>query len=628
MSAGSVPVVSTRPRLPDRVVAHLRRDVPLAVLDLAAVFVAYLVPLVVRFGGAVPANYWDAFWVFGAAACLLHLLSNYLFGLYGQMWRFASVLEARRVILAGVVAGAVMITADLVPFGGLRPLPLSVVVLGATLSLVALGTIRFQARLFGFRRREAHSATTRVLVVGAGEAGAMVLQDLLENPHLGLDPVGVVDDDRRKFGLTLRGVRVLGSRAAIPLLIDRLQVDQVLLAIPSATSEIVRDVSSLCEQGDVPLRVLPSRHEIVGGKVTARDIRDLRIEDVLGRQQVVTDLESVAAMLRGKTVLVTGAGGSIGSEIARQVSAFEPADLILLDHDETHLHDLLVDIDGVARPLLADIRDRERIVQAFRRIRPEVVFHAAAHKHVPILETHPDEAVFTNVLGTVNVADAAVAAGTQRFVLISTDKAIHPVSVMGASKRFAEQIVGALSGGPCVFAAVRFGNVLGSRGSVIPTFLRQISRGGPVTVTDPEMSRYFMSVEEAVQLVLHASAIAVGGETFTLDMGESVKIVDLARRLIRLSGRVPDRDVAIEIVGRRPGEKLTEELNGDGEEELPSVHPGIRVARPPRPSTARLRAGIGELERLALAGDPSELAERIKWLADPSSAVLVVESAS
>ncbi|MGZ4138177.1 MAG: polysaccharide biosynthesis protein, partial [Actinomycetota bacterium] len=458
------------------------------------------------------------------------------------------------------------------------------------------------------------------------EAGAMVLQDLLENPHLGLDPVGVVDDDRRKFGLTLRGVRVMGSHAAIPILVDRLQVDQVLLAIPSATSDIVRGVVSLCEEADVPLRVLPSRHEIVGGKVTARDIRDLRIEDVLGRQQVVTDLESVAAMLRGRRVLVTGAGGSIGSEIARQVSAFEPADLIVLDHDETHLHDLLVDIEG-ARPLLLDIRDRDRIVQAFGRLRPEVVFHAAAHKHVPILETHPDEAVFTNVLGTVNVADAAVAAGVQRFVLISTDKAIHPVSVMGASKRFAEQIVAALAGGPCVFTAVRFGNVLGSRGSVIPTFLRQISRGGPVTVTDPEMSRYFMSVEEAVALVLHASAIAVGGETFTLDMGESVKIVDLARRLIRLSGRVPDRDVRIEIVGRRPGEKLTEELNGDGEEELPSVHPGIRVARPPRPSVAELRASIGELERLAAAGDPVPLAERIKGLAEPSSIVLVPEAA-
>jgi FlaA1/EpsC-like NDP-sugar epimerase len=614
---------SARPRLPDRIVAHLRRDVPLALLDLAVVFVAYLVPLVVRFGGAVPDRYWRAFLAFGATACLLHLLSNYLFGLYGQMWRFASVLEARRVILAGLVAGAVMVGADLVPTRGPRPLPLSVVVLGAALSLIAFGTIRFQARLFGFRRREAQVSTKRVLVVGASTAGAMLLQDLLENPHLGFDPVGVVDDDSRKFGLTLRGVRVLGSRAAIPFLVDRLQVDQVLLAIPSATSEIIRDVAALCEESEVPLRVLPSRHEIVGGKVTARDIRDLRIEDVLGRQQVVTDLESVAAMLRGRTVLVTGAGGSIGSEIARQVAAFEPAGLMLLDHDETHLHDLLVDIDaGTTRPLLADIRDRERIVAVFSRFRPDVVFHAAAHKHVPILETHPDEAVFTNVLGTMNVADAALLSGTARFVLISTDKAIHPSSVMGASKWFAEQIVAALAGGPCVFTAVRFGNVLGSRGSVIPTFLRQISRGGPVTVTDPAMSRYFMSAEEAVQLVLHASAIAVGGETFTLDMGESIMIVDLARRLIRLSGRVPDRDVPIQIVGRRPGEKLTEELSGDREEELPSVHAGIRVARPARPAAAGIRAAIRELERLAIAGELEEAADRIKSFAGQSEPAL------
>jgi FlaA1/EpsC-like NDP-sugar epimerase len=615
---------SSRPRLPDRIVAHLRRDIPLALLDLAAVFVAYLVPLVVRFGGAVPDVYWRAFWAFGATACLLHLLANYLFGLYGQMWRFASVLEARRVILAALLAGAVMIGADLAPTGGQRPLPLSVVVLGATLSLMAFGTIRFQARLFGFRRRAMQTDLTRVLVVGAGEAGALLLQDLLENPRLGLDPVGVVDDDPRKFGLTLRGVRVLGSRGAIPVLIQRLQVDQVLLAIPSATSELVRDVAALCEESDVSLRVLPSRHELVGGTVTARDIRDLRIEDVLGRQQVVTDLETVGAMLRGRRVLVTGAGGSIGSEIGRQVAAFGPADLILLDHDETHLHDLLVDVgNGGARPLLADIRDRERIVALFARERPEIVFHAAAHKHVPILETHPEEAVFTNVLGTVNVADAAVLAGVKRFVLISTDKAIRPVGVMGASKWFAEQIVATLSGGSCVFAAVRFGNVLGSRGSVIPTFLRQIARGGPVTVTDPEMSRYFMSVEEAVQLVLHASAIAVGGETFTLDMGESIKIVDLARRLIRLSGRVPGRDVPIEIVGRRPGEKLTEELTGADEEQLPSVHPGIRVARPGRPAPAELRASMRELELLALAENREALRVRITELPERLGATRV-----
>jgi FlaA1/EpsC-like NDP-sugar epimerase len=296
---------------------------------------------------------------------------------------------------------------------------------------------------------------------------------------------------------------------------------------------------------------------------------------------------------------------------------------MLLDHDETHLHDLLVDLDGgTMRPLLADIRDRERIVAVFSRFRPDVVFHAAAHKHVPILETHPDEAVFTNVLGTMNVADAALVAGAERFVLISTDKAIHPSSVMGASKWFAEQIVATLAGGPCVFTAVRFGNVLGSRGSVIPTFLRQISRGGPVTVTDPAMSRYFMSVEEAVQLVLHASAIAVGGETFTLDMGESIMIVDLARRLIRLSGRVPDRDVPIQIVGRRPGEKLTEELNGDGEEEVPSVHAGIRVARPARPAAPEIRAAIRELERLAIAGELEEAADRIKSFAGRSQPAL------
>lgn len=629
MSEVSVPTVVVHPdagpRLPARVVGHLRRDVPLALLDLGVVFTAYLVPLVVRFGGAVPSAYWRAFWVFAGVACLLHLLSNYLFGLYGQMWRFASVLEARRVLLAGAVAGSVLVTADLVAFGRSRPLPLSVVGLGAVLSVVAFGAVRFQARLFGFRRREAVGTATRVLVAGAGEAGAMVLQDLLENPQLGLDPVGLVDDDPRKYGMTLRGVRVLGSRGAIPALIPRLEVDQVLLAIPSATGEVVREFAELCEEHRVPLRVLPSRREIVGGKVTARDIRDLRLEDLLGRKQVETDLEAVGGLLRDRRVLVTGAGGSIGSEIARQVARFGPAELLLLDHDETHLHDLVVDLAGGFVPLLADVRDRPRLLSIFERYRPEIVFHAAAHKHVPILEEYPDEAVLTNVIGTANVADAALVWGAERFVMISTDKAVNAISVMGASKWFAEQIVESLAGGPCTFSSVRFGNVLGSRGSVIPTFLRQIQLGGPVTVTDPAMTRYFMSVEEAVQLVLQAAALSTGGEMFTLEMGEPINILDLARRVIRLSGRVPDRDVRIEIIGRRPGERLAEQIALPSEEILPSVYPGIRAARRERPKPAEIRAALHELEALAIAGERDRVGSLLKALASSDEAEVDVQ---
>jgi FlaA1/EpsC-like NDP-sugar epimerase len=600
--------------LPGRIVGWLRRDVPLAVLDLAAVFGCYFVPLVIRFGGAVPDRFWRGFWTFGVLAVLVHLLLNYLFGLYGQIWRYASVQEARRVVLSGALAAILVVLFDLVPAD--RPLPLSVVILGGLLTVATFGVIRFQARLFGFRRRETEDEAPRALVMGAGDAGAQVLADIL-NRRTVLDPVGLIDDDPRKVGRSVHGIKVLGGRSAIPALVPRLEIDEVLLAIPSATSETIREVAALCEEADVPMRVLPSLRDVVGGRVSARDFRDLRIEDLLGRQQVETDLEAVGDMLRGRRVLVTGAGGSIGSEIARQVADFDPAALVLLDHDETHLHDVAIDLDGrsAVTTVLADVRDRDRMFSAVGRTRPEVVFHAAAHKHVPVLEHHPEEAVLTNVLGTANVADVALAFGAERFVMISTDKVVNTANVMGASKWVAEQIVRSLDGGPCTFCSVRFGNVLGSRGSVIPTFLRQIERGGPVTVTDPTMARYFMSVHEAVQLVLQAGVLSMGGEVFTLEMGEPMNILDLARRLIRLTGRVPGRDVEIVITGARPGEKTVEEVVDRTEELLPSGHPDIRISRGPRPRPAELRASVHELEALALADQSDLLAERLKGFA-------------
>lgn len=615
--------------LPLRVVAMMRRDFPLAMLDVASVVVGYLAPLVLRFDGSVPPQYWQRFWVFIPAVAVLHLLMNFLFGLYGQMWRYASVQEARRVIVAGATAGVLVVGMGKVLGHPGRPIPLSVMMLGATLSLIAFGAIRFQNRLFAFRRRSV-AQPTRVLLVGAGDGAAVVLKDIVRNSHVGLEPVGIVDDDPRKIGRSLHGVPVLGPRSSIPPLVERLGVAQVLLAIPSATSDLVRDVAALCEEADVPLRVLPSVHEIVGGhKVTARDIRDLRIEDLLGRKQVETDLGAVRSMLTGRCVLVTGAGGSIGSEIARQVLAFRPSTLLLLDHDETHLFDLeaslqedSLDLDVSIRSVLADIRDRERILEEFTRFEPSVVFHAAAHKHVPILELHPEEAVKTNVLGATNVVEAAVVTGVKKLVFISTDKAVNPLSIMGISKRLAEQIVLGFHGFGTVLCAVRFGNVLGSRGSVIPTFLRQIAAGGPVTVTDPSMTRYFMSVQEAVQLVLQAGALADGGEVFTLDMGEPVNIYGLAKKLIRLSGHVPDRDIKIVLTGPRPGEKLTEELVALDEESVESVHPSIVVSRPPRPELHSVRATFRELESLAREGRRELLASRMRELAHRDTTVM------
>ena len=611
------------------VAERLRRDAPLAILDLGVALGSYLLTLVLRFDGSVPIRYWSSFWRFLPLALAIHLIVNHLYGLYGPMWRYASVHEARRIVLAGVVGGAGVVSASVLvalPARGLRALPLSVTMFGAVLTLLGAGAVRFQSRLFTSTQRdgggdhpENDGEPRRVLIVGAGSAGSMILKDLLRSPSLGLRPVGLIDDDRGKVGRPLHGVRVRGARHDLPRLVAELQADIVLLAIPSATSELVREVAALCERANVTLKVLPSVHETFGSRVTARDIRDLRIEDLLGRQQVETDLEAVAAMLRGRRVLVTGAGGSIGSEIARQVAGFGPASLILLDHDETHLHDVVMSLDELQDELteatgvidlaraemkletvLADIRDRERVFGVFVKHQPEIVFHAAAHKHVPVLEHHPAEALTTNVLGTANLADAAVANGVGHFVLISTDKAINPVSVMGTSKWLAEQVVRSLQNG---------------QGSVIPTFFRQIARGGPVTVTDARMTRYFMSVQEAVQLVLQAAALSTGGEVFTLDMGEPVRILDVAERLIRLSGRIPGRDVPIVITGARPGEKMVEDIVAPEEEQLPSGHPSIVVSRPPVPGRAVVHRALAELEYLSLEGSPAELASRMKAMA-------------
>ena len=600
--------------LPDRLVQRLRRDIPLALLDAVVVTAAYTLPLIVRIDGEIPDKYWNGLRGILPFLVVLHLSANLLFGLYGQMWRYAGIDEARRVVYAGIT-GAALVSGGWVVLGP-YPLPRSVVAAGAVLSFIGFGALRFQNRLFAFHRHSAKTGDTRerVLVFGAGDAGAMVLRDLAKHPRLGLRAVGMVDDDPRKRGLAIADVRVLGNRTDVPRLVERLGVTEVLFAVPSATGELVGEMAAICEEAEVRMRVLPSVREIVGGVVTARDIRDLSIEDLLGRRQVELDMDTVGALLTHRRVLITGAGGSIGSEIARQVSAFDPAALDLLDSDETHLHDVLGTIDPVTSTtqILADVRHRDRILEVFAERRPQVVFHAAAHKHVPVLETHPREAVLTNVLGTANVVEAAADAGVERFILISTDKAIRPRSVMGASKRIAEDVVRGFLPSGTKACAVRFGNVLGSRGSVIPTFLRQIQTGGPVTVTDPEMKRYFMSIPEAVQLVLQAAALSQGGDVLTLDMGDPVSIMDLARKVIRLSGRVPGRDIEIVLSGARPGEKLVEDVRDEGEELLPSAHPSIFLTRPSRPDRVELRRIIHRLESLCASRSDDELIELLR----------------
>ena len=457
-----------------------------------------------------------------------------------------------------------------------------------------------------------------MVVIGAGDAGASLVGDMLRSPQAGFTPVAVLDDESIVHGKSFMGIGVYGGIDDLPAVVEKTGANLAVFAMTNAPQETVRRAAAAAEAADVALKIVPGISSAMRGSVSLRDARNLRIEDLLGREQIVTDLDAVSAMLAGQRVLITGAGGSIGSEVARQVAACAPEVLVLLDHDETHLHDVAADLDTSVVQVLADIRNRALVSKIFSVHRPTVVFHAAAHKHVPLLEEHPTEAVATNVMGTSNLLDAAREVGVERLVFVSTDKAVYPSSVMGASKRLGEQLVVSRSPEHEAYCAVRFGNVLGSRGSVVPTFMRQIEAGGPVTVTDRRMTRYFMSIREAVQLVLQAAALADsgnGGEVFMLDMGEPVLIHDLAERMIRLSGRKPGTDIEIRITGIRPGEKLVEELRALNEAEAPTRHPSIRRVSPIAIDPEVLENGVLELGHFTAELDNERCGVRLRELA-------------
>ncbi|HEX2029007.1 MAG TPA: nucleoside-diphosphate sugar epimerase/dehydratase [Nitriliruptorales bacterium] len=589
---------------------RMRADLPLAFLDALLAVSAYTAIMVVRFDGQIPVRYQGNLRWFLPLVVAVHLVANWLGGLYGEMWRHAGVQEARRLTLAGggalLVLGGGLVRGDLVSG--------SVVVLGGATTVILYGAVRFQSRLLAFRRRATSPQVRGVVVIGAGDTGAAIVRDMLES-EAPLLPAVVLDDDPRKQGRSLHGVPVVAGIPYLPDAVRAFAAEEAILAIPSADGELVRTVANVADEAGVPLRVVPGVGEMVNGRPTVADVRDLRLSDLLGRLQVQTDLAAVRGLLAGRRVMITGGGGSIGSEIARQVATCDPASLLLLDHDETHLYEAAAELDGGCTELLADIRDRQLVDRLVARHRPEVIFHAAAHKHVPMLERHPCEAIRTNVLGTLHVADAAVRHGVERLVLISTDKAVRPSSVMGASKRIAEQIVLSRSDGDRPFCAVRFGNVLGSRGSVIPRFLRQIERGGPVTVTDPRMTRFFMSITEAVQLVLQSAVFSAGREVYMLEMGDPVPILELAQRMIRLSGRRVGTDVPIRIVGARKGEKLSEELFFPEEAPWPTAHPSIFALYPPLIDPAILHSGVSRLAGIAAADDEDEGAGLLHELA-------------
>jgi len=547
----------------------------------------------------------------------------YMFDLYKGMWRYTSIDDLLTVIKASGFSTLLVVT--VVAFThGLAGFARAAFVIDWVLTVFLIAGYRLGIRLYfwlgpkdrlsSFRllspfklKKGERSGARKLLILGAGDCGEKIYREIQDNASLRYEVVGFLDDDLTKVGRLLHGVPILGTTSELKSLSQRIGAEETLIAIPSATSAQMRALLARCEESGLPSKTVPGMGELIDGKVSVKAIRDVDYRDLLGREVVRLDEDRIAGYLGKARVLVTGAGGSIGSELCRQICRFDPSCLILYERAESPLYEIDLELrtdypEAKVVPILGDIRDRSQLSRALSGYRPQVVFHAAAYKHVPMMELQPWKAVRNNILGTRNVMDMSRDHGVERFVLVSTDKAVRPANVMGASKRVAELLVQNQNGcnlGETRFITVRFGNVVGSVGSVVPLFKKQIERGGPVTVTHPEVTRYFMTIPEACQLILQAGAMGEGGEIFILDMGTPVKIVDMARDLIRLSGFEPEKDIKIEFVGLRPGEKLFEELITSGEGIVPTSHEKILVLRGKTCDQDRLNAVIADLAELA-----------------------------
>lgn len=548
---------------------HLLLPLFLGSLDIISAIIAALVSIYLRFdGNLIPQNYLSMLVGQLPFFVMITIVSFFLFKLYSRVWRYAGSSELLAIVGANF-AGAIcwFIFSVLVE----AVLPRSIYILTALVLTFFVGGTRLSLRVYSYLTSKPQyiqrtQKLNKVLVIGAGDAGAMLAREI-ERYHSGKRKIiGFIDDDRDKQGKTMFGIRVLGSRYDIEQVVADTDANEIIIAMPSVKGKEIKEIIDVCKNTNCKLTILPGVYEIIEGTVSVNQLRPVEVEDLLGRDPVKLDTKNVSAYITGKVVLITGAGGSIGSEICRQVAKMQPKKMLLLGKGENSIYEisqeLSIEYPQIRKvPIIADVRDEERINGIMDYFHPHVVFHAAAHKHVPLMEYQPMEAVRNNVLGTKVVAEAASKNGVETFVMISTDKAVNPTSVMGCTKRVAEMFVQSMNSiSETRFAVVRFGNVLGSRGSVIPLFKKQIAKGGPVTVTHPDMKRYFMTIPEASQLVLQAGAMAEGGEVFVLDMGEPVKIYDLARDMITLSGMIPEVDIEIKFTGLRPGEKLFEEL--------------------------------------------------------------------
>jgi FlaA1/EpsC-like NDP-sugar epimerase len=567
---------------------HKLRNRHFFLLDALILVITPMLALMLRRDSVwIPEGFLLGLIVYILVALVIRLTIFRRFGLYSRVWRYASIDELMQIGTA-VLVSTVIITLIILFIRAIYPFILArtMLIIDSLLVFLAVGGIRFSVRFVGNRSQITLPGSRRALIIGAGDAGEMIARELLKSPVHRIVPLGFLDDDSQKHNMYIHGLPVIGGRNFIPWAAEEKEADLLILAIPSSTGEVIREITTICNRIGLETKIIPSIHEILDGGISADQLRDVDIVDLLRREPVRTDLQAVKRLVEGRNVLVTGGGGSIGSELCRQLLFCGPRELIILGHGENSVFEIFHELRQLGvngpkiTPVIADTRFSQHIKILFKEYKPEIVFHAAAHKHVSLMELNPSEAITNNVEGTKNLLEAAQEVGVRRFVMISTDKAVNPTSIMGASKRVAELLVhqAALkSGNP--YVTVRFGNVLGSRGSVVLTFKKQIAAGGPVTVTHPEVERYFMTIPEATQLVLQAASLGTGGEVFVLDMGKPVKILDMANDMIRLSGYEAGRDIKIDFVGLRPGDKLFEELFISGEDHEHTIHEKIFVAK-------------------------------------------------
>ena len=593
-------------------------------IDAALVAASYICAYLLRYEGQLPDFEWRRIIHILPYLVAMKLLCFTLFGLYRGMWRYTSLEDMKNVLKATVVSSLIIVLAVLY-IHHFRGYSRAAFIIDWLLTLLFVGGVRIGVRLaltnnigtFWLLAKKGKQ-DKRLLIIGAGAAGEKAVREILENPGLKLHPLGFLDDDPIKQGKAIHGVAVIGKVEDIGTLPE--DFDEILIAIPSARGEQMRRIVRFCEGTGKRFRTMPSIGELIDGKVSVKALREVRIEDILGREEVHLERELLRVSYEGKRILITGAGGSIGSELVRQVCQFHPAGVGLLDFSEFNLFQIEMTQRQYfphipVETYLTDIRDPAAVRITMESFRPEVVFHAAAYKHVPLQELHPRETIYNNVAGTRNLASAAMAAGAERFVLVSTDKAVRPTNVMGAAKRVAEMLLATLTGHSATrFVSVRFGNVLGSSGSVVPIFQQQISQGKPVTVTHPEVTRYFMSIPEAAQLILQAGAMGQGGEIFILDMGKPVRIAAMAREVIRLHGLEPERDIPIEYIGLRPGEKLFEELITVGEGIMPTAHEKIKVIQGNQGDYRLLADEIDALIAVADTYDAGAIKEKLRGI--------------